>query len=115
TYMGANPEVISNLVEANVQAIEVIRDDSEGAKAAAQAGLIKAGAPSLDQAVVDTAWDRLTFTWDPIAPSLIQGAANAYSLGYLDNEPADMPSLFRLDQLNDVLTGKDVPVIQVVP
>jgi NitT/TauT family transport system substrate-binding protein len=115
TYMEANPEVISNLVEANVQAIEVIQDDPEGAKAAAQAGLIKAGAPSLDQAVVDTAWDRLTFTWDPIAPSLIQGAANAYSLGYLDSEPADMPSLFRLDQLNDVLTGKDVPVIQVVP
>jgi NitT/TauT family transport system substrate-binding protein len=115
TYMDANPEVISNLVEANVQAIDAIQDDSEGAKAAAQAGLVKAGAPALEQAVVDTAWDRLTFTWDPIAPSLIEGAANAYSLGYLDSEPADMPSLFQLESLNDVLTGMDVPVIQVVP
>lgn len=114
-YMDANPDVVANLVEANVQAIQEIQDDPEGAKAAAQAGLIKAGAPSLDQAVVDTAWDRLAFTWDPIAPSLIQGAANAYSLGYLDSEPADMPSLFRLGQLNDVLTGLDVPLIQVVP
>jgi NitT/TauT family transport system substrate-binding protein len=115
TYMEANRDVVAKLVDANVQAIQAIQDDPEGAKAAAQAGLIEAGAPSLDQAVVDTAWDRLTFTWDPIAPSLIQGATNAYSLGYLDTEPADMPSLFRLDELNEVLTGMDVPVVRVVP
>ena len=115
TYMEANADVVSSLVEANVQAIEAIQDDPEAAQAAAQAGLVKAGAPSLDQAVVDTAWDRLTFTWDPVASSLIQGAANAYSLGYLDAEPVAMPALFRLDHLNDVLTGMDVPLIQVVP
>lgn len=114
TYMEANPDVVSNLVEANVQAIQAIEDDPEAAKAAAQAGLINAGAPSLDQAVVDTAWDKLTFTWDPVAQSLIQGAANAYSLGYLDAEPIDMSALFRLEPLNDVLTGLDVPLIHVV-
>jgi NitT/TauT family transport system substrate-binding protein len=64
--------------------------------------------------VIDTAWDKLTFTWDPVAPSLIQGAANAYSLGYLETEPLDMTAIFRLDQLNDVLTDLDVPAIQVV-
>jgi len=114
TYMEANPDVVADLVTANVEAIQLIQDDPETAKAAAQAGLIKAGAPSLDQAVVDTAWDNLTFTWDPVAPSLIQGAANAYSLGYLDAEPSAMTELFRLDDLNDVLTGLDVPLIQVV-
>ena len=114
TYMDANPDVVAKLVEANVQAIQAIEDDPEAAKAAAQAGLINAGAPSLDQSVVDTAWDKLTFTWDPIAPSLIQGAANAYSLGYLDTQPVDMTALFQLEQLNDVLSGMDVPLIQVV-
>jgi NitT/TauT family transport system substrate-binding protein len=114
TFKEANPDVVANLVEMNVTAIESIQDDSDAAKAAAQAGLVKAGAPSLDQAVVDTAWDKLTFTWDPVAPSLIQGAANAYSLGYLETEPLDMTGLFELDVLNDVLTGMDVPVIQVV-
>jgi NitT/TauT family transport system substrate-binding protein len=114
TYMEANPGVVADLVTANVEAVQLIQDDPESAKAAAQAGLIKAGAPSLDQAVVDTAWDNLTFTWDPVAPSLVQGAANAYSLGYLDTEPSAMTELFRLDHLNDVLTGLDVPLIQVV-
>jgi hypothetical protein len=63
--------------------------------------------------VVDTAWDKLSFTWDPVAPSLLQAAANAYALGYLETEPLNMTGLFRLDQLNDVLTGIDVPAIQV--
>lgn len=112
-FMEANPDVVAHLVEANVKAIELIQDDPDTAKAAAQAGLVKAGAPSLDQAVVDTAWDKLTFTWDPVAPSLIQGAANAYSLGYLETEPLNMTGLFQLDRLNDVLAGIDVPVIQV--
>jgi NitT/TauT family transport system substrate-binding protein len=75
---------------------------------------MEAGAPSLDQSVVDTAWDKLTFTWDPIAPSLIQGAANAYALGYLDTQPVDITALFRLEQLNDVLSGMDVSLIRVV-
>jgi NitT/TauT family transport system substrate-binding protein len=113
-FMDANPDVVADLVQANVEAIDLIEDDPDTAKAAAQAGLAKSGAPSLDQPVVDTAWDKLTFTWDPIAPSLIQGAANAYSLGYLETEPLDMTAIFRLDQLNDVLTGLDVPAIQVV-
>ena len=114
TYMEANPDVVADLVRANVEAIELFQEDPETAKAAAQAGLVKAGAPSLDQAVVDTAWDNLTFTWDPVAPSLIQGAANAHAVGYLETEPINMSNLFRLDQLNDVLTRLDVPLIQVV-
>ena len=114
TYMEANLDVVADLVRANVEAIELFQEDPETAKAAAQAGLVKAGAPSLDQAVVDTAWDNLTFTWDPVAPSLIQGAANAHAVGYLETEPINMSNLFRLDQLNDVLTRLDVPLIQVV-
>ena len=113
TYMDAHPDTVEKLVEANAQAIERIHRDPDGAKASAQAGLIKAGAPSLDQAVVDEAWSKLTFTWDPIAPSLAHGAANAYSLGYLEQRPENLSGLFRLSTLNGVLTALDVPVIQV--
>jgi NitT/TauT family transport system substrate-binding protein len=113
TYLDAHPDVVERLVDANVQAIEAIQDDPEAAKAAAQAGLIKAGAPSLDQAVVDEAWSKLTFTWDPVAASLGQGAADAFALGYLEVAPTDLSGLFRLDTLNEVLAGIDVPVVQV--
>jgi NitT/TauT family transport system substrate-binding protein len=114
TYLDTHPDVVRGLVEANARAIERIQDDPAAAKASAQAGLIKAGAPSLDQAVVDEAWSRLTFTWDPIASSLMKDAADAYALGYLEEEPVGLAEIFRLDLLNQVLGQMQVPVIEVV-
>jgi NitT/TauT family transport system substrate-binding protein len=113
TFMEAHPDLVRGLIEANVQAIERIEEDPDTAKASAQAGLVKAGAPSLDQAVVDEAWSKLTFTFDPIASSLAQGAVNAYSLGYLEAQPTDLAGLFRLDLLNEVLGQLQIPVIEV--
>ncbi len=113
TYMEAHPDVIRKLVEANVEAIRFIRDNPEEAKAAAQAGLVKAGAPSLDQAVVDAAWDKLTFTWDPVASSLEKDALDAYALGYLETEPEGILGIYRLDDLNAVLEELGEPPIEV--
>ena len=112
-FMDAHPDLVKGLVEANVRAIEMIESDPDAAKAAAQAGLVTSGAPSLDQAVVDEAWSKLTFTFDPIASSLAQGAANAYALGLLDQQPLDLRGLLRLEPLNEVLGELDIPVIQV--
>ena len=112
-FLDAHPDSVKGLVEANVRAIQLIQDDPATAKADAQAGLVKAGAPSLDQAVVDEAWSKLTFTVDPVAASLAQGAANAYALGLLEKSPTDLSGLFRLDQLNQVLGELQIPVIQV--
>ncbi len=102
-YMQAHPDVIRKLVEANVEAIRLIASDPDRAKAAAQAGLEKAGAPALDQAVVDAAWDKLTFTWDPVASSLEKDANDAYALGYLETEPTGILGIYALEDLNAVL------------
>jgi NitT/TauT family transport system substrate-binding protein len=102
-YMENHPDVVRRLVEANVQAIQLMNEDPETAKAAAQAELITAGAPSLDQAVVDAAWDKLTFTWDPIVESLQVGAEHAFRLGYIEEDPANILQLYRLDDLNAYL------------
>lgn len=104
-YRDEHPEIVRDLVAANVEAIRLIAEEPDRAKAAAQAGLIKAGAPSLDQAVIDAAWEELTFTWDPISASLEKDAADAWELGYLETEPTGILDLYRLDDLNAVLSG----------
>jgi NitT/TauT family transport system substrate-binding protein len=113
-YMDAHPEVINQLVEANVEAIKLMQESPDEAKATAQAQLIEAGAPSLDQAVVDAAWDKLEFTWDPIAFSLEQDAQDAYNLGYLEEPPQDILDIYRLGPLNAVLTEAQLNPIEVV-
>ncbi len=113
TYMEAHPDVVRRLVEANVRAIRAIRADPAETKASAQAGLIRAGAPSLDHAVVDAAWDKLTFTWDPLAATLQKGAENAYALGYLEQDPKDILGIYRLEDLNAVLEDLGEPLVEV--
>jgi NitT/TauT family transport system substrate-binding protein len=103
TYMEEHPEVVRRLVDANVQAIQFLNENPDEAKASAQAELIKAGAPSLDQAVVDSAWEKLSFTWDPVASSLEVGAQNAFDLGYLEENPSNIMDLYRIDDLNAIL------------
>ena len=81
TFLDAHPELVKGLVEANIQAIQLIEEDPATAKADAQAGLVKAGAPSLDQSVVDEAWGKLTFTFDPIATQHHAGRGQRFRPG----------------------------------
>ena len=112
-YMENHPDVVRDLVQANVEAITFMNEDPEAAKATAQAELITAGAPSLDKAVVDAAWDRLTFTWDPIASSLEVGAVDAFELGYIEENPSNILDLYRLDDLNAILEQRGEARVEV--
>lgn len=112
-YLDAHPDVVRALVRATLLAIRSIQEDPAGAKAAAQAGLVKAGAPSLDQAVVDAAWSKLRFTWDPVAASLETDAWDAYALGYLERKPEGILGIYRLDLLNEVLRSLGEPPVRV--
>jgi NitT/TauT family transport system substrate-binding protein len=114
-YMENHRDVVRRLVEANVEAITLMNEDPQAAKAAAQAELITAGAPSLDQTVVDAAWDKLTFTWDPIASSLHVGAEDAFDLGYIEENPSNILDLYRLDDLNAVLQEQGEAPVEVAP
>jgi NitT/TauT family transport system substrate-binding protein len=112
-YMDAHPDVVSRLVEANVQAIRLMQEEPDRAKATAQAQLIEAGAPSLDQAVVDAAWEKLEFTWDPIPASLEEDAQDAFRLGFLEEDPEGITDIYRLGPLNTVLATEQLETIEV--
>lgn len=115
TYLEAHPSVVRRLVEANVDAIELIEEDPERARSIARKELAEAGAPELPQAVVDRAWENLTFTWDPLPETLEKGAEDAYALGYLDQAPTDILSIYRLDILNQTLRDRGLSPVEVGP
>jgi NitT/TauT family transport system substrate-binding protein len=112
-FMENRPDVVRRLVEANVKAITFMNEHPDEAKAVAQAELVTAGAPSLDQSVIDSAWDKLTFTWDPIASSLQVGAEDAFELGYIEEDPSNILDLYRLDDLNAVLREQGETPVEV--
>jgi NitT/TauT family transport system substrate-binding protein len=108
-YMDAHPEVVRRLVAANVEAIRFIQAQPDRAEQLARGALIAAGAPALDGRVLNVAWGKLTFTWDPLERSMVRVADDAYSVGVLEERPTDIAGLYRLDDLDAVLKDEGLP------
>ncbi len=112
-YMDAHPDVVRRLVEANVRAIEFIDAQPLRAETIAAKRLVWAGGPRLTQDVIDEAWSRLSFTWDPLSRSLVNVTEDAFALGMLPSRPAGVLGIFRLDDLRSVLDDEGLPPIEV--
>lgn len=96
-----HPDVVKKLVEATVEATDYINANQADAKKSVNAQLTKlAGKPIKDE-VLDAAFKEITFTTDPIASSLTEGAKHAQDIGLL--EPVDLKGIYDLTTLNDVL------------
>ena len=103
-YLEDHPDVVKALLEGTVDAIDKTNDDPAAAKASANKQLEELTDKPLDQAVIDAAWENLTFTADPIASSLEKGAQDAEDVGLLD--PVDLNGIYDLGPLNEVLQGR---------
>jgi NitT/TauT family transport system substrate-binding protein len=112
-YLRAHPDVVSALVRANVEAIRLARQDPDRAREIVAEQLAAAGAPVLDPDVLEAAWSELTFTWDPLAPSLVRVAELAHAVGLWPDPPGDVDGVYRLDALNGVLNDEGLPPVEV--
>jgi NitT/TauT family transport system substrate-binding protein len=106
TYLEAYPDVVRALVEANVEAIRLCLEDPDRAKEIVGARLAAADTPALERDVLDEAWTRFDFTWDPLAASFARVAEQAYAVGLSSAVPEDISGAYRLDALNDVLNDE---------
>lgn len=112
-FLEEHPDVVRALVAANVEAIRICIDEPDRAKALVRERLAELGGLELDDAVLDDAWSRLTFTWDPLATSFARVADDAYRVGLLDEPPGDLSGMYRLDALNGVLNDVSLPPVEV--
>jgi NitT/TauT family transport system substrate-binding protein len=112
-YLRAHPDVVRALVEANVEAIRLCRDDPERAKEIVAAQLASASTPALDPDVLDAAWARLEFTWDPLPTSFVTVAEHAYEVGLTSEAPTGIAGAYQLDALNDVLNDEGLRPVEV--
>jgi NitT/TauT family transport system substrate-binding protein len=110
-YMQAHPSVVRNLVRANVEAIQSIRQDPNRAMATANAQIVKLGGKELTPTVLSSAWQEMTFTWDPLASSLKKNAQDTFALGDLSKDPVNILSVYKLDDLNAALQSLGLPAV----
>ncbi|WP_017612072.1 ABC transporter substrate-binding protein [Nocardiopsis salina] len=100
-FLEGNPEAVEDLLRGHVETVDRINDDPEAAQESTIAHLESLSGGGLSPEVVASAFDNVTFTVDPVAPSLQGGADHAEAVDML--EPVDLEGIYALDPLNGVL------------
>ncbi|MPY91560.1 MAG: aliphatic sulfonate ABC transporter substrate-binding protein [Acidimicrobiia bacterium] len=103
-YLGANPQVVRALITGLLEAIDVANEDPARARAATNAGIERITTKALPESTIAGAWERLTFTADPIASSLAKSKDDAVAAGLLDE--VDLADIYDLTILNELLAER---------
>jgi NitT/TauT family transport system substrate-binding protein len=101
-----HPDLVKKLVEATVESTAFLNDHQAEAKKIVNDQITALTQKSIKPEVLDAAFKEITFTNDPIASSLTEGAAHAQEIGLLDK--VDLNGIYDLSYLNGILkaTGK---------
>ena len=104
------PDVVKKLLEGHVAANALIRDDPARAKQLVGQGIDKATGKPIAPELVSASFENLTFTNDPIAPSLRKSAKDAEAVGLL--KAVDLKGIYNLKLLNQVLRQQGDPSLK---
>ena len=116
-FLNQHPDVVQAVLEGHVAALDAIKNDPAGSKAAVNASIQSLTGSSLDPAVLDSAWANVDFTADPLPATLVESAKHAVAVGLLDQSEIDaaggLPgSLYDVTAINAVLKAAGQPEVK---
>ncbi len=111
-FMEQHPDLVSKFLQAHVDTVQWILSNPTSAKSIINSEIKRITGKGMPAAELDTAWNNLDITYDPLTSSLYQSADRAFSLGYLGNSKPDLTGIYNLGLLNQVLTSKGLANVQ---
>ena len=109
SFLSAHPAIVADLIKAQVEADDFIKNNPAAAQADANAELASYTGKPLKASIIAAAFKEITFTDDPDASSLTSDASQAVSLGLL--KPVNLSGIFDLDPLNKALAAAGEPQV----
>ena len=106
-FLSAHPDVVKQLIEGEIAAIDLVRTNRTKAEGYVAAGIQKATGKPIPANLVTASFDSITFTVDPIVSSLKKGAKDAAALGLIPS--ADVKGIYDLSILNQILKTSNAP------
>ncbi|MBQ1084681.1 ABC transporter substrate-binding protein [Nocardiopsis sp. B62] len=100
-FLENDPDTVADLLRGHVESVDWINDNPGEAAETSRAHLEALTGGDLDPELTTAAFENVTFTVDPVAPSLLVQAEQAEAIGLLD--PVDLNGIYALEPLNDVL------------
>lgn len=110
-FLERNPDVVKRLLEGQVDATAFLAENPEEAQQIVGDAIAELSGKPLPEGVIGKAWDNITFTDDPVAESLLEGARHAAEVGTLEGGEVDLDGLYDLTLLNEVLADRDLPAV----
>jgi NitT/TauT family transport system substrate-binding protein len=101
SFLDAHADVVNDLLKANIQAEDLIKNSPSDAQTSANTELKALSGKGIKASVLPDAWKEITFTNDPDASSLTTDAQNAKAVGLLDS--TDLSGIFDLGPVNKLL------------
>jgi NitT/TauT family transport system substrate-binding protein len=108
-FLKAHPKRIKALLEGLYQATQYINSNPADAQTVTNDAVAEITGKKLATGVVSAAWPHMTFTLDPLAPTLKASADHAHSLGLLGS--VSLGGLYDLTLLNQVLAEHGQPAV----
>lgn len=109
SFLSAHPDVVSDLLKANLDALALIKSNPTQAEQIANDELAASTGKPLKAKVLDPAFKEITFTADPDVASLSTDAQQAVSVGLL--KPVNLTGIFDLGPLNTLLSAAGQPPV----
>jgi NitT/TauT family transport system substrate-binding protein len=109
-FLREQPELVNAVLRAHLNAIDFLNADAPRARELVNAAIGRMTGRSLPTAVIERAWETLTFTADPIASSLQHSAEAATGVGLL--EAVKLDGIYELGPLNALLAAAGKPPIE---
>lgn len=108
-FLEEQPDLVADLLGAHVESTSFINDNPDEATTIVGEQLLELTQSELPAEVLTSAFDALTFTNDPLATTLIEGAGHAEEVEVIEPIEADLNSLYDLNALNEILAeaGED--------
>jgi sulfonate transport system substrate-binding protein len=110
-FLDEHPSTVEKLIQAHVETTEWINENPADARQLVNEGIEEVTGAALPAVVIDTAWENIEVTYDPVSSSLFGSAASAKELGFIDEVPD--ANIYSLDPLNQVLTAKGIATVRV--
>ncbi len=106
-FLDQYPNIVKQFLQADVETVQYIHSHRDDATKLINRQLQTLTGKALSSAVLDQSFKHIDITYDPLASTLFQAAANAYALNLLKAKPDK--NIYDLDPLNAVLTNTGLP------
>ena len=110
-YLNNNPDVIKNLIKANIDETNWINGHQDEAIKIFNVELSKLTGKTLPEDEFKAGFSRLKLTYEPLKEALIKSASKAFDLGFLGDKKPDLSNIYDLTVLNEVLGERGLPQI----